>query len=1347
MAADKAFPIVGVGASAGGIEAIRQLLEALPPDLGMAFIIVLHMDPTHESVLAEILARSTRMAVTQVDDEPILERNHVYVIPPGRDMIVVEGHLKLVPRKLVHGVPKPVDTLFRSLAEDQTHRAIGVVLSGTGNDGVVGLASIRAEGGITFAQDETALHGDMPQNAVAGGSVDRVCSPRALAQELERIARHSIVAEAGRAPLDIEVALEPVLRVLRARTGVDFTNYRSKTIMRRIFRRMFLHRIETVADYLAMLNGHPAEVAALYEDILICVTSFFRDPEAYEVLAQKVFPTLVNNRPKSATLRVWVAGCSSGEEAYSLAIALAEFASSQAARPQVQVFATDLNENSIEKARIGIYPKSIAKNVSRERLERYFVETDGGFQICRTIRDMCTFATQNILRDPPFSRIDFISCRNLLIYLKPTLQRKILPLFHYAMNPNGFLLLGSSETVGGFTDLFGVVDRKHRIYFKQAAATSRYAPPIAHAAIHQGTDVASPRRIPEGPRVPDVLREADRIVLNRFAPSGVLTNSNYEVIQFRGDTGAYLVPPPGKPSADVLKMARPGLLVSLRAALLAATQTHAPERRTGIAVQSPGGVRTISLEVIPVRASHLEETSYLVLFADDRQATSRESEGASGEPPIAPSTTEEARDADMAQELLLTRDYLQSLIEQQEATNEELQSANEEIQSSNEELQSINEELQTSKEEMQASNEELATVNEELRTRNDELDEANSDLSNLFDSINEPVILLSADQSIRRFTPPAAEALRLSRADIGRPLREAQLPIRIEDLSRQVQSVIESGQAHKQDVEDLRGVWYSLRIRPYRDTGNTVSGAVILLVDIDSQRRAIDAIGKAKTYAELVIANAPTPLLVLDATLHVRTVSQTFLEQFGVSAKETTGVLVYELGNGQWNLPELRRLLEEVIPANKVFTNFEVSHEFERIGRRSMLLNARRLDRDVAEEDLILLSFQDVTDRAQATESLEMANRNKSEFLALLSHELRNPLAAAWNALELYTSGGRDAAVDSLAVMRRQLEKLNRLVSDLLDISRISRSVVELRIETVDLRESLKHVVDAHRHMMREHAYELAVHSPAEPVLVDGDGIRLEQIFGNLLRNAIVYTPPGGRLDIAVRRSRPKLGAPGEALFSVRDNGIGIEPEAIGHIFDLFIQGDAAPSRDGDGQGVGLYLVKQLVELHHGTVEARSDGHGRGAEFVVRLPLSTGPKKVADTSGKPKGARARSSPNRVLVIDDDTDVADMLSALLAANGYKTEIAYGGAQGLDAVESFRPDVVLVDIAMPDVDGFQFCNLLRETEGDHKPIVIALTGFGQEEIRARALESGANELLVKPITLNVLQSTVDALLPTR
>ena len=833
------FPVIGIGASAGGLEACSQVFAELPADLNAALIVVMHLDPHHASVLPDLLGANSKLSVVHVTDGMPIEPNRAFVIPPNSRLGIVEGKLRLMPRPADRSQFKPVDFFFRTLAAYAQDRAIGIVLSGTDADGAVGLRDIKGIGGITIAQDpNTAKYDGMPRAAIQTGMVDLVLQPHEVARELVHIARHPYVApvqfaKTGKNPGEADEQLQKIFLMLREATGVDFSHYKLATIRRRLERRMVLHKTDSVDHYIKFLHRDPSEVRALYQDLLIHVTRFFRDPESFELLAGKVFPQLVSKRGGSQAIRIWVPGCSTGEEAYSVAIAILEFLGEQSAVVPIQIFATDVSETAVEQARSGTYPESIAADVSPERLTRFFTKSGATYRISKTVRDMCVFARQDLTRDPPFSKLDLILCRNVLIYLSPALQRRLMNVFHYALRHNGFLMLGSAETIGPSIDLFAVSDRRHRLYTKRGSAgrADLHFPPVDYR--HDRADAG--RKLTVDLRTAgNVQNEANRLVIARYAPAGVIINSDLQIIQFRGQTGSYLEPAPGEASLNLLKMAREGLLHAVRTAVHEARHRNQSVRKERVRVTYNGSVSDVNLEVIPLAAAR-EGRHFLVLFEPASPAPIR---GAGRRPlknkQAAPTEAEHVRR--LREELAASREYLQSIIQDLEAANEELQSANEEILSADEELQSTNEELDTAKEELQSTNEELNTVNEELQARNEDLSQANNDLVNLLGSVQIAIVMVARDLRIRRFTPMAEKILNLIPTDVGRPIGALKPNIDCPDLEKLIVEAIESVSTKERQVREHNGKPYWLRIRPYKSVDNRIDGAVLALVEADAEK-------------------------------------------------------------------------------------------------------------------------------------------------------------------------------------------------------------------------------------------------------------------------------------------------------------------------------------------------------------------------------------------------------------------------------------------------------------------------------------------------------------------------------
>ena len=890
------FPIVGVGASAGGLEAVSQLLEHLPSDIPMALVVVQHLAPAHESILAELLGHKSSLPVSEVRDGVVVESGHAYVIPPGFDLRLEDARLRLAPRDPAQRPPLPIDGFFRSLAGTLGRRAIGVVLSGAASDGTLGLSAIRAEGGITFAQDPAgAAYDGMPRAAIAAGVVDFILSAPQIATELVRIAGHPYVAPRGLEgvlPAELRQGKElypQVFAALRQAFGVDFTYYKFNTIGRRIARRMALRRVDHLEDYVALLRDDPAELESLFQDVLIMVTEFFREPESFAALRSEVFPRLLEDRSPERELRVWVPGCASGEEAYSLAMALSDFLEGQAVRPQLKVFATDINQRAIDRARPGIYGENIVGSLPPGYLGRFFTSVDRGYQVSKAIREQCIFATHDLTRDPPFSRLDLISCRNLLIYLGPLLQKRVIPTLHYALGPGGYLVLGASETVGSHGDLFEVVDKKRRIY--RARGRTRYpAADVWPAEIGPVPTVERPpgisqRALEEQPF--DVDRAADAILLASYMPPAVVVNERLEIIRFRGHTEPYLRHVAGKASLDLLAMAGEEVAVHLGAAIGEARRSGEAAARRDLRLRLDGRDELLHIGVLPL-AGPEDQLYFVVTF-----------EGAPAEQPTGQQgrKTKPSRSqaASAQRELAATRDYLQTVIEDKETSNEELRASNEEVQSANEELQSINEELETAKEELQSTNEELVTVNEELSSRNVELSALSDDLTNLFASTDIPIIMVGRDLRVRRLTPAVRDVFVVAPDALGRPLADLDLPIDVPDLDRLVKEVIDTLAPLARDTQDRQGRWYALRIRPYRTAGSTIAGAVVALIDIDEVKRS------AEEIRETALLNAALAgiHLKISSTLEIDEIlRRAVVESAEALQAETASLAVHE--DGAW---------------------------------------------------------------------------------------------------------------------------------------------------------------------------------------------------------------------------------------------------------------------------------------------------------------------------------------------------------------------------------------------------------------------------------------------------------------
>ncbi|HET6489007.1 MAG TPA: chemotaxis protein CheB [Syntrophales bacterium] len=830
VSASDAFPVVGMGASAGGLEALTSFFNNMPADSRMAFILVLHLDPGHVSMMPELLKRHTSMDVIEAQNGMTVEPDRVYVIPPNKDMSIIDMTLQIHAPSATRGMRMPIDFFFRSLAEDRGEKAISVILSGTGSDGTLGMRAIHGAGGLCVVQEpETARYDGMPRSAIATGLADYVVPVEKMPEQLQAYVRQYYPKKPGKILYlgDTNLtAIQKILSTLRARTGHDFSHYKKTTILRRIERRMSIHQIADAAAYAKYVQEQPQEILVLFKELLIRVTSFFRDPEAFDTLEKKILPALIEKKPDAYTVRVWVPGCGTGEEAYSIAILLRECMQEAARDFKVQIFGTDIDEDSIAQARTGLYPANISQDVSAQRLKRHFVKEDAGYRIRSEIREWMVFAVQNVISDAPFTKLDLVSCRNLLIYLDLELQNKLIPMFHYSLRPGGALFLGSSETVGTFGELFSPLDRKWKI-FRRTEAPSPY-----HAGVFTGfgiggagatrtaEEAVKAKRIP----FPEIART---VLLENFAPPSVIVGERGDILYVHGQTGKFLEPSQGQPSMNVFDMAREGLRIQIRAALHRAAAKNEDVVMRSLQVKSNVGFLPTDVTVRPIPMPDMEQRLFIVVFEEVDRAVK--------EPKKLNATSgrkQNARIAELEKELAYTRENLQASIEELQASNEELKSTNEEFQSTNEEFQSTNEELETSKEELQSVNEELITVNTELQSKIDLLTHSENDMKNILDSVNTGIIFLDTRLGIKRFNAEAARVINLIPTDVGRPLTHISSNLKYDRLAEDARQVIDTLAPREVPVETKDGRPYLLRITPYRTTANVISGVVMTFTEI-----------------------------------------------------------------------------------------------------------------------------------------------------------------------------------------------------------------------------------------------------------------------------------------------------------------------------------------------------------------------------------------------------------------------------------------------------------------------------------------------------------------------------------
>lgn len=1359
---NKIFPIVGIGASAGGLEAIGELLSNLPPDTGMAFVLVQHLDPTHESRIDEILARKTLMPVAEIKNNVSVKSNHVYVIPPNSSLKILHGVFKVLPRVESKGMHLPIDLFFTSLAKDQASKCIGIILSGTASDGSYGLAAIKSEGGLTIAQDPTtAKYDGMPRNAIETGVVDLVLSPKQMGAELARIAKHPFIV--GKAPdltlpshdlvkHEVEDYFGKILRLLHTKCRVDFSHYKRSTLNRRISRRMLLMKKKNLKEYLEYLETNTDEIKYLFDDILINVTNFFRDPNAYAELKTKIFPEIMKNREADSPIRIWVVGCATGEEAYSVIMSLLEYLgkTTPSIKP-IQVFATDISEPAIQKARAGIYPESISKNVSKERLQRFFVKTETGYRIKNFIREMCLFSWHDVTSDPPYAKLDLICCRNLLIYFDQTLQEHVLPIFHYALKPNGFLWLGPSESIGKLLpSLFTIIDKKNKLFSRKSGLSIQKFHFPASAYIPEKLEIA--KKLSEQTySSTDIVRETDRIAALKYAPPGIVVNNAMEIVLIRGEIAPYLLLTSGQPSFNLFKMARAELASDLRKSMLIAKKKNAPIRKEGFTLRVGDQLKTFSIDVIPFTltlASQLKEHYFLISFEPLLNATIKD----------LPTMTARKRGKqhviaqdryikELEQERSDSKTFQNSLIQDFEITQEELTSANEELQSIIEELQSTNEELETAKEELQSTNEELITVNDELQSRNTDLAKVNDDLFNLLESVDIPIVMVDINGCVRLFTPKASEMLNLISSDVGRPISNINPNFDKLDLGSLVFEVIRTFAMKEMNVQDRQGRWFRLQVRPYKTSENNIDGAVIALVDINLLKLNLMKSKATLDYVNSIANTVHLPLVVLDKQLRLKSANHAFFEKFPAALKRKESDLLTLIGTTKKAISNVRKALTVAFVSNVELKDLEVEYKITSLNRGSMLLNGRRIQWiDEKEPNALLLCIQDITDRLNMEKSLKeaiaeskRANQVKDIFLATLSHELRTPLTAilCWAQLLSNVEAGSKKFKHGLKIIEQNSKIQGQLIDDLLDVTRIQSGKLNLNISQLDPCDVVRTAVESVGQLAERKSITIKMHLKPLKGSVATDPARLQQIVWNLLTNAIKFSPAKSVIDVhinAVLEHGQRF-----AAIKVIDHGKGIKPDFLPQLFERFTQADSATTRLHGGLGLGLTIVNDLLKLLGGSIRAKSAGEGKGATFTVLLPLIlNATKQEMKTHVKEVVAEKAVAPWQslhglsVLIVEDEQSSLEVFTELLKSAGAKTISVSSAAEALIALDKYKPDIMISDIAMPEEDGMSLIQSVRarSPEQSGEIPVVALTAYAVKEDVNQMLSAGFNAHLSKP-----------------
>jgi two-component system CheB/CheR fusion protein len=1323
------FLVVGLGASAGGLEALYKVFDALPCDTGMAFVLVLHLDPTHSSMIAGLLTGHTTMTVVEATDGMPIRPDCVYVIPPGAYLSIGEGLLRLTNPSERRGARMPFDFFLRSLAQDCGVRAVCAVLSGTGADGAAGLLAVRENGGLVIAQEPREAGQDgMPRNAILTGAVDLVLPasaiPAALLEHRQRSAPEPRRERAAPATRDGDgAALAGIIDLLAARTSLDFTLYKEGTLTRQIGRRMATASIRDMRQYLEAIHQDPDEIDRLAKDMLINVTQFFRDEKAFEVLAETVLPELIGRQPLEVPIRIWDAGCSTGEETYSIAMLFLEAIASAKRNVKLQLFASDVDDEALTIARNGLYPESIVKDVSAARLERFFSKEGNGYRVTRELRETVVFTTQDLLAHAPFARLDFVSCRNVLIYLRQDVQEKVLSLFHFALREGGILFLGASETVGGFSERFEPISKKHRIFRHLGRSRpGEVAFPIAASPGNRGRSTPSPEIAPR-PTIGSLARQA---LLDAYAPASVLINARQEGLYYFGPIDRYLKVAAGEASRNLYAMARDGLRTKLRAAIRQAGREHTPITIGRVRMQREADAVTVRLSVVPV-GSEGEELLLVSFFDEPEQKKSGKDAVDAGDP---------AHVSELEQELDATRKELEGAIHDFEATNDELTASNEEAMSVNEELQSTNEELETSKEELQSLNEELTALNSQLSETIEQQRATANDLRNTMNSSEIAMLFLDGNLKIRLFTPAASAMFNVIASDIGRPL--ADLARRINDprLLADAADVLGDRVSPNREVEADNGAWYTRRIVPYRNHDDQAEGVVITFTDISDGKAAERAIEAARSYSESIIDTIGQPLVVLDAELRVISASRSFYVTFLLGPGETVGRRLDRVGNGGLDNAALRGFLDRLTRGERAIEEHPIDVDLPVGGARRLLVNALEIRDDSPGGRKILVTIDDVTERMRISEALEearrtaeQANLGKSRFLAAASHDLRQPLQTLSLVRGILAKRVKDETGTRLiAKLEETLGAMSGMLNTLLDINQLEAGIVhpeviEFPIGTVldRLRTEFAYHVTTKQLEWRVVANSLAVRS--DPRL-------LEQMLRNLLANAVKYTEQG-KVLLGCRRRGDKL------RIEVWDTGIGIPAEQLEVIFEEFRQLDNAARERHRGLGLGLSIVRRVGDLLEHRITVRS-WPGRGSVFAVTVQLS------ADEQ-RPRGAGERAASKgltgAILIVEDDPTVREMLGMLFEDEGHRTTAVASANEALElaARAMFLPDVIIADYNLPgDMTGAEVIARLREKWRRDIPAII-LTGDISSDTLSKIAVAGCVHLS-KPAEPEILTQEI-------
>lgn len=1338
--------IVGIGASAGGLESLEQLFRHMPTSSGMAFVVIQHLSPDFKSMMSELLARDTSMRIVVVEDGMRVEGNVIYLMPPKKEMMLADGCLHLSDKDVSHGLTLPIDRFLESLAREMGDAAIAVILSGSGTDGTRGIADVSRRGGLIISESlDTAKFDGMPASAQATNMVDLVLPPAEIGGVLQRYCDDPLSFPRGKLERQTQDAtlkgIDAIIQLFRSVYDIDFSSYKDSTVMRRIRRRLSMKQVTTFDEYAEVLRSDPNELHLLYSDLLIGVTQFFRDPEIFDFITSKVLPGVLAARDKDEAIRVWVAGCATGEEAYSVAIAFQEAMKKSGESRALKLFATDVHKRSIDSASRGVFGEDAFKELQSDLLQRYFTPRTDGFQIRPEIRQMIVFAPHNVLRDAPFTDLDFVSCRNMLIYLRPAAQRRAISLFHYGLRVGGVMLLGGSESTGELASEFDVISDRHRIYRKNrdVRLTHNLRSPLTSAdSVHR--NLLSAPVIHRPPPGSIRTRQIHDELLNRFMPPSILIDASRSVIDTFGGAEKLLKFPSRQPSLDVLDLVDRDIRTTLSGAIGRAIKTQANVRFGKLSLKNGDQAHTFHLSVDPL-GGKADEVCYLITFkpaaegqkvrlGDDAESQVHQL-SITGESEDSFSETSRGQIRQLEDDLRFSRENLQATIEELETSNEELQATNEELIASNEELQSTNEELHS-------LNEELYSVNSEHQRKIEELAVLNRDMNHLLENTDVATVFLDRELRIRRFTSQVREVFELIDEDIGRSIHVFGPKLRIEDLVERLQTVLATGNAYEREVRSADGTSYLMRLLPYRP-GQDVDGVVMMWVDVSS----LEVLRGRLRWLSAIVESTNDAIIGQDLNGIVTSWNRGAERLYGYTANEILG-----------------KPIDALLPADR---HGEIIEYRDRImqGETVLSTDTTRLRRDGtpvevsltvspvynSDEQVIGISkiARDIGDRIRLEQKIRNQVQQRERFLAMLSHELRNPLNAVSSATAIIGDqrASDSAKIAAVNTIRRQVAMVNHLLADLLDVARIAENRITLKFQPLDLREVVSEVEEIVHAELERHECAIEFDLPDDPVMIHGDRTRLIQVQVNLIHNAAKYSETASPIRVEIEAVGMQV------HLAVRDDGKGIPPENLTSIFEPFAQLEQSRKHVDGGLGVGLTLAKSLVELHGGTIFAESGGEGMGSVFHVWLPRMNdgdlGQKEIQDLHSDEQKSDSQSQASgglEICIVEDMDDSREMIKTLLELDGHRVATAANGEEAIKVLLTKSFDFALVDIGLPDISGYDVARQVREKVPSENLTLIALTGYGQPADVEEAFAAGFDDHLVKPLNPDVLQRLYDS-----